>query len=128
MAAGITPAAAAGCYGNTCTGLDPTAEGCNNVQTIDSVSDGDLTAQLRYSPDCYAVWVKIIGPNDGQGYGGAVDGYTSKSNPYASVEYIAAPPSPGGNHSSMVSFHYWTKACIAYSDFGWETLNCTGFH
>jgi hypothetical protein len=127
FAAGAIPASAAGCYANSCTGLNPTTEGCTNVSTIASVSDGDLTAALRYSPVCYAVWVKIYGPPDYQ-YGGAVQGYTSQSSPYPVVEYIATPPSSVGTYSDMVSFHYWTKACIAYNASGWETLNCTGFH
>jgi Protein of unknown function (DUF2690) len=129
VAINATPAFAQGCYANSCTGLNPTTEGCNNVSTIASVSDGDLTAQLRYSPECYAVWVKIIGPNTPPPeYGGAVDGYPSQSSLYPTVEYIASPPSPGGTYSAMVSFTYWTKACIAVNYSGWETLNCTGFH
>lgn len=53
-----------GCYGNGCTGLDldPVREGCDyNVQTLASVSDGDLTVNLRYSPGCYAVWAQPWG-------------------------------------------------------------------
>jgi hypothetical protein len=127
-AAGIPPCSSGpGCNGNSCTGLNPTVENCNHVKTIASVSDGDLTAALRYSSDCNAVWVKIFGPTDYQ-WGGAVAGYTSTSNANASVEYIATPPTSSGSYSDMVSFHYWTKACIAFNSSGWETLQCTRFH
>jgi hypothetical protein len=123
------PASAAGCWAGSCTGRDPVATGCANGSqyTIDSVTDGALRVNLRYSPACYAVWAQAVG-NAFYPWGGAVQGYTSRSNPYPAVEYIAAPPDGGSSYSLMVGFNYWTKACIAYADYGWGTQACTGFH
>jgi Protein of unknown function (DUF2690) len=123
-----TSALAVGCNGNGCTGLNPVSMGCSgDARTIDSYRSGSMTVNLRESPACFAVWAQIVGTGSSS-YGGAILGYTSTSNPYPSVEYIATPPSPQGSYSLMVSFHYWTKACLAFNASGWGTQGCTGFH
>lgn len=117
-----------GCYGSSCTGQDPVAEGCSStVSTIDSVSGGTFTVNLRYSSACNAVWAQAVGVSSSQ-YAGEVLGYTNPSDMYPVVGYITGTPSAQGSYSRMVSFTYWTQSCVAYFASGWETHNCTRLH
>ncbi len=121
-----------GCHANTCTGLNPASHGCNrDARTVGSYTSGSYTVNLRYSPACYAAWAQITGPYSSE-WGGAIDGFTSQSQSSPVVQWIASPPSPGGTYSLMVSFHYWTRACLARNDSGWfsppDWSWCTGLH
>jgi Protein of unknown function (DUF2690) len=52
---------AAGCFGNGCNGLDPSANGCGaDAITADSVTVGGITVQLRWSAACGANWARIM--------------------------------------------------------------------
>jgi len=117
-----------GCYGSSCTGQDPIAEGCSStVSTIDSVSGGSFVVNLRYSSACNAVWAQAVGVSSSQ-WAGEVFGYTSPSGGLPVVGYITGTPSAQGSYSRMVSFTYWTQSCVAYNASGWETHNCTRLH
>lgn len=64
------PAVAASCLGDTCTGQDPVAAGCDldtAKTTLDQVSDlgGGRWVQLRYSPLCNAMWARLVLSGDG---------------------------------------------------------------
>ncbi|SBT41277.1 DUF2690 domain-containing protein [Micromonospora narathiwatensis] len=60
-----SPAMAA-CSDTGCNGLDPQSAGCSSgAQTIDDfVAPNGYYLELRYSPTCYAVWVRV----NSQGY------------------------------------------------------------
>ena len=56
-----TPAHAAGCYGDYCSGKDPQAMGCANdaVTTVSkNLSMGSL--QIRWSPSCKTNWARMV--------------------------------------------------------------------
>ncbi|MEZ0109790.1 hypothetical protein ABH920_003804 [Catenulispora sp. EB89] len=117
-----------GCYSTSCTNQDPVAKGCaTNIQTLDTVSGGSYVVHLRYSPGCNAVWAQAVGTSDSY-HAGEVLGYQTDSEAYPVVGNITGTPTPQGSYSLMVSFTYWTQACIAYNASGWETQNCTGLH
>lgn len=58
---GSAPAQAVRCYGDYCSGQDPTRSGCGAdayVATVKNVSIGSL--QTRYSPTCKTNWAKLV--------------------------------------------------------------------
>jgi hypothetical protein len=56
-----TPAFASGsCYANSCTGQDPVATGCwADAITVQTVQQGSVLLDLRYSPSCAANWARM---------------------------------------------------------------------
>lgn len=71
-ALGSSPASAAGCYGDWCSGKDPTATGCaNDAITVASTDAGVGRLDLRWSPSCKTNWGRFyLYPtrSDGGGY------------------------------------------------------------
>jgi hypothetical protein len=68
----VASASAATCFGSSCTGKDPQASGCSdvNTKTLDHISlstYGSDYVELRYSPTCHAAWVKTVGSSTVQG-------------------------------------------------------------
>lgn len=58
--------AAGGCYGASCNGLDPAAEGCSgDAYTAASVSTPQGFVELRYSRSCNANWARISNSSAG---------------------------------------------------------------
>lgn len=55
------PAAAASCYGSTCNGKDPNAQGCSAVNVAATqVWQSSFSVAMRYSSGCAARWTRMI--------------------------------------------------------------------
>jgi hypothetical protein len=55
------PAAAALCYGSTCNGKDPNAQGCSAVNVVATeVWSDSFSVAMRYSSGCAARWTRMI--------------------------------------------------------------------
>lgn len=123
-ASSAPPAFAGGCWGDSCTGQDPEAQGCS-AQTIDSVypPGGGSLVELRQSSDCYAAWARAAG-----GWNILVQGSTTPDGSNIVVQYgaVGGDPATGVEWTDMVSFGYWTRACIEGIDS--SDWNCTGWH
>jgi hypothetical protein len=121
-----TPAhAATSCWGTTCNGLDPSAEGCAaDAKTIDNAytPGGEVHVELRYSSACFATWTR----------------YTWGTNFFTNTAFIRGEShtyskSPGyvGDQgwTKMVSYTEMVKSCIQWykPNLGYFE-NCTAQH
>jgi hypothetical protein len=58
-----TPASAAGCKGNGCTGKDPQKQGCAaDGRTAAEFTVGNVRFELRRSKACNAAWTRVTSP------------------------------------------------------------------
>jgi hypothetical protein len=95
-----------GCYVKGCDGIDPASTSCaNDANTIDRarVNMGNyyLTAELRYSAKCGAVWARTSQ---------AIFIFVERQSPYR-VE--TAHGANAVNWSRMVGAKgYWTRVCL----------------
>ncbi len=147
IAAATPPAYAVGCYGGSCTGQDPVAEGCaTGAYTIDSfryygpiASLNGALLELRYSSACYAAWARVTGGNSN---GGCSSPWLYQGQPCTMViegswnrstvaTWIDAWVNGYQSWTWMLSFHYWTRACLAsrppFSS-TYTRIACTGWH
>ncbi len=123
VAAALVPATAAhaavGCYAGTCTGKDPSAQGCGaDATTIDSRTEGTDLLELRFSRACWAAWVRFTSAS--YTFTGIVEGYSSPCAPeqYPTCWAAAREAAPFGDsihrtgrYSDMVSYTYWVRVC-----------------
>lgn len=55
-----SPAHAATCYGDYCSGLDPQASGCAaDAYPVASSTNAGVTVQLEWSPSCKTNWARV---------------------------------------------------------------------
>ena len=55
-----SPASAAGCYGDYCSGTDPQSTGCaNDAYAVASSTNAGVTVQLEWSPSCKTNWARV---------------------------------------------------------------------
>ncbi len=128
----------ASCVWAACNGRDPGAAGCGaGARTLERFADGPFLVELRYSPRCHAAWTRIGGgvaehscngwtPSDF----GVLDGSGDRRSVAVSAEVCAVG---GTSYTTMLSFHYWVRACYALrpegiGDVPLQTERCTGWH
>jgi len=129
-----SPALAAWCNTNSCTGKDPIAMGCaSGAQTIDSfILVPDFYVELRYSATCNAAWARVTNHwysnNASQNLFVQIRGYScSAANSSCFVGQYSQQALFGTDYTDMFSFAYWVRAC----DTNWPTgdpLDCTAQH
>lgn len=128
------------CTYSSCNGQDPNSTGCSNgATTLDSFSADGYYVELRYSPSCHAAWARASGSSQNvcNGWTNAllarVEGSTGR---YLALDYEHCLN--GGIYwTNMVSFHYWTRACLMMEGQPLDYPNgnppewyvrCTGWH
>ncbi len=123
----VNPANAAGCWGQSCYGKDPEAMGCggSTVRNLDQFEyEGrSVTVELRYSPNCYAVWTRY---RNFWGHDGAVYTKSMSTEGMATRKEFAQYREETG-WTAMVSFTEKVRGCYTFfiQYHGWET-KCTG--
>lgn len=124
-----TPAAVAGCNGNSCTGADPQAMGCAaDATTIDEFTYS-ARFELRYSRACNAAWTRVTSNTTYntifaqiRGYNSYPAGIDAPANQVYGVQVVA-----GQTWTRMVSYQLWVRSCHA-SWFTGGARGCTGVH
>jgi hypothetical protein len=121
-------AVAASCYGNSCNGLEPEKSGCSDdARTVRSREVDSFDVELRYSPDCHAVWTRIT---NNSGYPGVakVIGYYNGEFRRQELRTLAAYEDEVA-WTKMLTSTYLTYACLRrYVDYvGWDEW-CTAGH
>jgi hypothetical protein len=122
---------AAGCIGAGCDNLGPVSQGCDTgaVTKQTAYADGSLRAELRWSSNCQAAWVRVTDPSGVPNDWWDKYGYIEKHNGYAgplirslSVKF----PDPGSDWSNMLGgSSYYYRVCI--KDTGTGTIDCSGY-
>ena len=105
IAVAPTPAAAApaaNCWGTACEGVDPELAGCSaDARTIDELHAAGYHLHLRYSPACYAAWVRV----DSDGYWSQNGTFRIERQSPASYWHVTfGPGQTGRKWTDMFSF------------------------
>jgi Protein of unknown function (DUF2690) len=142
VAVTTAPAYAAGCYGHSCNYRDPQAMGCaSGAQTIDEFSHGLNRVELRYSPSCFATWVRVTHtghPHNGyegecheQAWLTASTGYQGSGDHYSTSVCIPDSSYQWTGWTAMFSFNFWVQGCAKldanHTLYNW-IWPCTGWH
>jgi hypothetical protein len=120
------------CHAASCIGLDPQTSGCSaDAKPLETAPlYGDLKVELRWSPTCYAAWVRISGGGFCASVWGPCGAVVQASGEDPFDEGISARAAPGW--SRMVSFTYWTRGCavrfVQFPPPNYTTYVCTGWH
>jgi hypothetical protein len=124
---------AAGCYGSSCTGQDPQAQGCAATGvTLESADPpgGGGNVQLRVSrfldvsdPGCHAAWARMYGYEEF-----IIQGSTTSDGSNIVKQYGSVGGTDNGNvrWTDMIDYGLWVRACVKgiFSD-NWS---CTHWH
>jgi Protein of unknown function (DUF2690) len=106
-AATASPAGAASCSGDSCSGRDPQASGCSSdAYTAYSTNLGSAQLQLRWSPSCQTNWARLIVYP--QGWGCFIYGQLSAVQDTGYMQWSEAPWTCGSGGAT-----YWSP--MSYS-------------
>ncbi|MFF7184267.1 DUF2690 domain-containing protein [Streptomyces sp. NPDC008222] len=134
MAAVLLPLAgtsyAAGCSEEGCDGKGPVSYGCDgDGATKTSVTDGIMTAELRWSGTCHAGWVRGTDPYPNDNFWNhyaVIEKHSRASgNPLLKSETVTIPDG-GSDWSNMVGgIGYAYRVCLR--DGGTGDVVCSGY-
>lgn len=119
MLLSASPASAAGCWGNSCTGKGPQVQGCaTGARTIDEFSYLRVRFELRYSPRCHAAWTRVTSPQHHNTLFGQIRG----GGHVYGVQAVS-----GQSWTRMIGFNHRVRTCRAVW-FNAQPNECTAWH
>ena len=125
LAASSLPAAAAGCSGFTCHGLDPTAQGCTATATAQK-SGTEAIVMNRYSSGCNANWARAALTQKGYDAGDSMVIIVTTTDSKGHLESMCYPgPNGAGTLNEYCYYHDYASTSWAYTDMVDGTNNAT---
>ncbi|WP_326785749.1 DUF2690 domain-containing protein [Streptomyces sp. NBC_00151] len=110
---------AAGCSGAGCDNKGPKATGCDSpARTERTVDNNDRVAELRWSADCAAAWVRIKNNADPSIYDSTatVEKYNSDGRLLKSLS-VRTPGYSKTDWSNMLGgAEYYYRVCVRFDD------------
>ncbi|MFF2849991.1 DUF2690 domain-containing protein [Streptomyces sp. NPDC058001] len=108
---------AASCSGAGCDNKGPVATGCDvtDVATQRTVNNNERVAELRWSFDCQAAWVRVVQKSSNPVYPayGYIEKYNSSGTLLKSLS--VAFPSSGSDWSNMLGgTAYYYRVCVKF--------------
>lgn len=125
-------AMAAGCYGTSCTGQNPSTMGCGvDSRTLEEFTLGQFRVELRHSNTCWAAWTRITtrstaAPDDCNTAFGQIRGYDLSTDARKGVHGVqAACPGVQSRNTAMWTYTDGVRACYSYQWYDGEPAACT---
>ncbi|MBO9555292.1 DUF2690 domain-containing protein [Cellulomonas sp.] len=128
-----SPAAAVGCYGATCTGKDPQANGCAaDAVTVEEFTYYYTRVELRKSAACHAAWTRASNPagtpptscND---MWVATRGYDA-NDVLKGSQIQQTVCGQGSTWTAMRSYFEWVRGCVIRVWYDQPPVACTARH
>ncbi|WP_194236086.1 DUF2690 domain-containing protein [Streptomyces acidicola] len=108
---------AAGCSGSGCDNKGPVTYGCDgDVTTMRSVNNNSRVAELRWSADCTAGWVRVTNNANPSQYASyaTIEKYDASGNLLKSLR-VDTPPYGQSDWSNMLGgSQYYYRICVRF--------------